>query len=88
MRKLVHLAYGVLKTSPASSSSLSPWTPAAVPSTSSGGDVILLGEIVQEVTGELLDRYAAEQLTAPPGISEYEWDFIDEETVQASGDVK
>jgi CubicO group peptidase (beta-lactamase class C family) len=53
----------------------------------SGGDVILLGEIIQEATGQLMDQYAAEQLFAPLGITEYEWDFIDADTVHASGDL-
>jgi CubicO group peptidase (beta-lactamase class C family) len=53
----------------------------------SGGDVNLLGEIVQEATGQLLDEYAAEQLMAPMGISEYEWEFINEDMVYASGNL-
>jgi CubicO group peptidase (beta-lactamase class C family) len=53
----------------------------------SGGDVILLGEIIQEATGQRMDQYAAEQLLEPLGITEYEWDFIDEDTVHASGDL-
>ena len=53
----------------------------------SGGDVILLSEIIQEATGQRFDQYANEQLLAPLGISDYEWDFIDEDTVHASGDL-
>jgi CubicO group peptidase (beta-lactamase class C family) len=53
----------------------------------SGGDVILLGEIIQQATGRLLDQYAAEHLMAPLGITDYEWDFINADTVHASGDL-
>jgi CubicO group peptidase (beta-lactamase class C family) len=53
----------------------------------SGGDVILLGEIIQESTGQLISQYAAEQFFEPLGITEYEWHFIDPDTVHASGDL-
>lgn len=53
----------------------------------SGGDVVLLSEIVQEATEQRFDQYASEQLLTPLGITEYEWDFIDEDTVHASGDL-
>jgi CubicO group peptidase (beta-lactamase class C family) len=53
----------------------------------SGGDVILLSEIIQEATGQRFDQYASEQLLAPLGITEYEWDFVDEDTVHASGNL-
>ena len=53
----------------------------------SGGDVILLSEIIQQATGQRFDQYASEQLLTPLGITKYEWDFIDEDTVHASGDL-
>ncbi|MDX1414684.1 MAG: serine hydrolase [Candidatus Promineifilaceae bacterium] len=53
----------------------------------SGGDVILLSEIIQQATGQRFDQYASEQLFEPLGITDYEWDFVDEDTVHASGDL-
>jgi CubicO group peptidase (beta-lactamase class C family) len=53
----------------------------------SGGDVNLLGEIVQEATGQRFDEYATEHLFDPLGITEYEWDFIDEDIVYVSGNL-
>lgn len=53
----------------------------------SGGDVNLLGEAIQQATGERMDLYAAERLFAPLGIEDYEWDYINADTVHASGNM-
>ena len=51
----------------------------------SGGDVNLLGEVIQQSTGERMDEFAEERLFAPLGITSYEWDFINPDLVHASG---
>lgn len=53
----------------------------------SGGDVNLLGEVIQEATGQRMDEYAIEHLFALLGITSYEWDFINPDTVHASGNL-
>jgi CubicO group peptidase (beta-lactamase class C family) len=54
----------------------------------SGGDVNLLGEIIQVATGLRMDDFAQEHLFKPLGITAYEWDFIQPDFVHASGNVK
>jgi CubicO group peptidase (beta-lactamase class C family) len=51
----------------------------------SGGDVNLLGEVIQQSTGKRMDEFADEYLLAPLGITSYEWDFINPDLVHASG---
>jgi CubicO group peptidase (beta-lactamase class C family) len=53
-----------------------------------GGGTNLLGEVIREVTGMRIDDFAAKYLFAPLGISEYEWDHINEDMIHASGNLK
>jgi CubicO group peptidase (beta-lactamase class C family) len=53
----------------------------------SGGDVNLLGEVIQQSTGERMDDFAKERLFVPLGITSYEWDFINPDLVHASGNL-
>jgi CubicO group peptidase (beta-lactamase class C family) len=53
----------------------------------SGGDVNLLGEVIQQATGMTMDLYASQRLMEPLGITDYEWDFINPDLVHASGNL-
>ena len=54
----------------------------------SGGDVNLLGEIVKRATGLRIDDFAEKYLFTPLGIKEYEWQFLNNDIVYTSGDLK
>jgi CubicO group peptidase (beta-lactamase class C family) len=54
----------------------------------SGGDVILLGEIIRKSSGLQMDAFAARFLMKPLGITEYEWDHINPDIIHASGNLK
>lgn len=53
----------------------------------SGGDVNLLGEVIQQSNGQRMDKFAEERLFAPLGITSYQWDFINPDLVHASGNL-
>lgn len=54
----------------------------------SGGDVTLLGEVIQKATGLRMDDFATEYLFTPLGITEYEWVFVGPDVVYASGSLQ
>ena len=55
----------------------------------SGGDMILLGEIIKSASGMDIEAFSAEYLFAPMGIKAPEWRWIkDSDVVFASGDQK
>lgn len=54
----------------------------------SGGGVNVLGEVVREGSGLRLDDFAERYLFSPLGITEAEWDFLNSDTVHASGNLK
>jgi len=54
----------------------------------SGGDVNLLGEAIRVTSGQRMDHYAEQVLMAPLGITNYEWDYINEDFVHASGNLR
>jgi CubicO group peptidase (beta-lactamase class C family) len=53
-----------------------------------GGNTNLLGEVIRQATGQRMDAFAAEYLFAPLGITDYEWDHINAETIHASGNLQ
>lgn len=53
----------------------------------SGGDVNLLGEVIEALVGAPIDEYAAERLFEPLGISEYAWRYLRPDVVYASGEL-
>lgn len=52
-----------------------------------GGGVNILGEVIQETTGLREDQFAQKYLFQPLGITDCEWDFINEDVVHASGNL-
>jgi len=54
----------------------------------SGGDVNLLGEIVKRATGLRIDDFAEKYLFTPLSITDYEWQFLSDDIVYTSGDLK
>jgi CubicO group peptidase (beta-lactamase class C family) len=53
-----------------------------------GGNTNLLGEVIRQATGQRLDAFAAQNLFAPLGITNYEWDFINPDFIHASGNLQ
>jgi CubicO group peptidase (beta-lactamase class C family) len=53
-----------------------------------GGGVNVLGEALREASGLRLDDFAQRYLFTPLGITEVEWDFINSDTIHASGNLK
>jgi CubicO group peptidase (beta-lactamase class C family) len=54
----------------------------------SSGDTNVVGEIIQAATGQRMDIFAEKYLFAPLGISDYAWEFINDDMVFASGDLQ
>ena len=54
----------------------------------SGGDVNILGEIVRRATGLRIDDFAEKYLFTPLGVTDYEWQFLNDDIVYTSGDLK
>ncbi|MBW1811695.1 MAG: serine hydrolase, partial [Deltaproteobacteria bacterium] len=52
------------------------------------GNTILLGEIVKRATGLALDVFCVDHLFIPLGIYDYEWNFLHNNIVFASSDLK
>ena len=53
-----------------------------------GGGTNLLGEVIREASGLRMDDFAEENLFAPLDITNYEWDYINSDTVHASGNLR
>jgi CubicO group peptidase (beta-lactamase class C family) len=51
----------------------------------SGGDLVLLGEIIKKATGLRMDKFAAKYLFENLGIENYKWELIDTDIVNAWG---
>jgi CubicO group peptidase (beta-lactamase class C family) len=54
----------------------------------SGGNTNLLGEVIRSSTGQRMDAFAEQYLFAPLGITNYQWDHINAETIHASGNLQ
>jgi CubicO group peptidase (beta-lactamase class C family) len=54
----------------------------------SGGNTNLLGEVIRSSTGQRMDTFAEQYLFAPLGITNYQWDHINAETIHASGNLQ
>lgn len=54
----------------------------------SGGDVNVLGEVIEEYVAMPIDVYAAERLFSPLGITDYQWRYLNPEVVCASGELE
>lgn len=52
-----------------------------------GGGTNVLGEVIRTATGTRMDEFAEENLFAPLGITDYEWDFINPDVIHASGNL-
>jgi CubicO group peptidase (beta-lactamase class C family) len=52
-----------------------------------GGGTNLLGVIIHRATGMRMDRFAEQYLFTPLSIEKYEWDFISDDIVHASGNL-
>jgi CubicO group peptidase (beta-lactamase class C family) len=53
-----------------------------------GGGTNILGEVIRETTGMRIDEFAEKRLFAPLGITDYEWDHINDDMIHASGNLK
>jgi len=54
-----------------------------------GGDnTNLLGEVIRSATGHRMDAFAEDVLFGPLGIADYAWDFINDDMVHASGNLR
>lgn len=53
-----------------------------------GGGVNILGEVVQAATGLREDEFALKWLFEPLGITTYQWEFINEDMIHASGNLQ
>lgn len=56
--------------------------------TYSGGNCIILGEIIKNASGKKLDEYAREYLFEPLGTNSFTWPHLKDEVIQAAGDLK
>lgn len=54
----------------------------------SGGDVNVLGEVVEEYVDMPIDAYVDERLFTPLGITDYQWRYLNPEVVCASGELE
>lgn len=54
----------------------------------SGGDVNLLGEYFEAVTGVAIDEFSVSHLFEPLGISDYQWQYITPDVVYVSGELE
>jgi len=54
----------------------------------SGGCTNLLGEAIRPASGKRMDDFAQDVLFGPLGITNYEWDFINQDFIHASGNLK
>ena len=52
-----------------------------------GGGTNVLGEVIRTATGLRMDEFAEENLFAPLGITDYEWDLINPDVIHASGNL-
>jgi len=53
-----------------------------------GGNTNLLGEAIRTATGQRMDAFAEQHLFAPLGITNYEWDHLNADTIHASGNLQ
>ena len=53
----------------------------------SGGDVNLLGVLFERAAGRSIDEFCAEHLFRPMQISDFQWNYINDEIVYASGEL-
>ena len=54
----------------------------------SGGDVNVLGEVIEQYVGEPIDSYTAERLFTPLGITDYQWRHLNPQVVYTSGELE
>jgi CubicO group peptidase (beta-lactamase class C family) len=53
-----------------------------------GGGTNVLGEVIRAATGMRMDAFAENYLFAPLGITDYEWDSINQDVIHASGNLR